>query len=82
MQLRKIERFEHTSGAEYIEKVNVLLGTKKRTYFVETYGCQMNVRDSQTLAGMLERMGYTPAVAREDADAVIFNTCCVREGEV
>ena len=80
MQLRKIERFEHTSGAEYIEKVNVLLGTKKRTYFVETYGCQMNVRDSQTLAGMLERMGYTPAVAREDADAVIFNTCCVREG--
>lgn len=80
MQLRKIERFEHTSGAEYIEKVNVLLGTKKRTYFVETYGCQMNVRDSQTLAGMLERMGYTPAAAREDADAVIFNTCCVREG--
>ena len=80
MQLRKIERFEHTPGAEYIEKVNVLLGTKKRTYFVETYGCQMNVRDSQTLAGMLERMGYTPAAAREDADAVIFNTCCVREG--
>ena len=80
MQLRKIERFEHTSGAEYIEKVNVLLGTKKRTYFVETYGCQMNVRDSQTLAGMLERMGYTPAATREDADAVIFNTCCVREG--
>ena len=40
----------------------------------------MNVRDSQTLAGMLERMGYTPAAAREDADAVIFNTCCVREG--
>lgn len=80
MQLRKIERFEHTSGAEYIEKVNVLLGTKKRTYFVETYGCQMNVRDSQTLAGILERMGYTPAAAREDADAVIFNTCCVREG--
>ena len=80
MQLRKIERFEYTSGAEYIEKVNVLLGTKKRTYFVETYGCQMNVRDSQTLAGILERMGYTPAAAREDADAVIFNTCCVREG--
>jgi len=80
VQLRKIERFEHTPGAEYIEKVNVLLGTKKRTYFVETYGCQMNVRDSQTLAGMLERMGYTPAAAREDADAVIFNTCCVREG--
>ena len=47
---------------------------------METYGCQMNVRDSQTLAGMLERMGYTPAAAREDADAVIFNTCCVREG--
>ncbi len=80
MQLRKIERFENTSGAEYIEKVNILLGTKKRTYFVETYGCQMNVRDSQTLAGMLERMGYTPAALREDADAVIFNTCCVREG--
>lgn len=80
MQLRKIERFENTSGAEYIQKVTLLLGAEKRTYFVETYGCQMNVRDSQTLAGLLESMGYTPARTREEADAVIFNTCCVREG--
>ena len=80
MQLRRIERFENTSGAEYIQKINTLLKQTPRTYFVETYGCQMNVRDSQTLAGLLERMGYTPAQKREEADAVIFNTCCVREG--
>ncbi|MBP5661753.1 MAG: tRNA (N6-isopentenyl adenosine(37)-C2)-methylthiotransferase MiaB [Clostridia bacterium] len=40
----------------------------------------MNVRDSQTIAGLLESMGYTPAANRQSADAVLFNTCCVREG--
>jgi tRNA-2-methylthio-N6-dimethylallyladenosine synthase len=49
-------------------------------YHVITYGCQMNVRDSETLAGLLESMGYQPADRPEDADVVLVNTCTVREG--
>ncbi len=49
-------------------------------YHVITYGCQMNVRDSETLAGLLESMGYRPADRPEDADVVLVNTCTVREG--
>ena len=49
------------------------------TYHVVTYGCQMNAHDSEKLAGMLEEMGMNQAPTREDADFVIFNTCCVRD---
>ncbi len=49
------------------------------SYHVVTYGCQMNAHDSEKIAGMLEEMGMVPAEKREEADFVIFNTCCVRE---
>jgi tRNA-2-methylthio-N6-dimethylallyladenosine synthase len=50
-----------------------------RTYRVRTYGCQMNVHDSERLAGLLEGAGYTPAAEGDDADVVVLNTCAVRE---
>src|SRR6186713_1159800 len=50
-----------------------------RTYEVKTYGCQMNVHDSERLSGLLEEAGYVAAPAGEDADVVVFNTCAVRE---
>ncbi len=50
-----------------------------RTYQVRTYGCQMNVHDSERLAGLLEAAGYQRAVDGADADVVVFNTCAVRE---
>ena len=50
-----------------------------RTYQVRTYGCQMNVHDSERLAGLLEAAGYRRAPAGTDADVVVFNTCAVRE---
>ncbi|MGE5694164.1 MAG: tRNA (N6-isopentenyl adenosine(37)-C2)-methylthiotransferase MiaB [Candidatus Sericytochromatia bacterium] len=50
-----------------------------RTYQVRTYGCQMNVHDSERLAGLLEAAGYVKADADADADVVVFNTCAVRE---
>ena len=77
---RNIISFKNLPEKEYIEKVREFFCDRKHTYFVETYGCQMNVRDSQTLKGFFEEMGYTPAQDRQSADAVIFNTCCVREG--
>src|ERR687890_34182 len=50
-----------------------------RTYQVRTYGCQMNVHDSERLAGLLEAAGYRRAAHGADADVVVFNTCAVRE---
>ncbi len=50
-----------------------------RTYQVRTYGCQMNVHDSERLAGLLEQAGYCRAADGSDADIVVFNTCAVRE---
>lgn len=50
-----------------------------RTYQVRTYGCQMNVHDSERLAGLLEAAGYQRAAEGADADVVVFNTCAVRE---
>ncbi|OBF15704.1 tRNA (N6-isopentenyl adenosine(37)-C2)-methylthiotransferase MiaB [Mycobacterium sp. ACS4331] len=54
-------------------------GAAARTYQVRTYGCQMNVHDSERLAGLLEDAGYTRAPEGSDADIVVFNTCAVRE---
>jgi tRNA-2-methylthio-N6-dimethylallyladenosine synthase len=50
-----------------------------RTYLVETYGCQMNVHDSERIAGLLDEAGHTPVTPGEQADIVVFNTCAVRE---
>ena len=50
-----------------------------RTFQVRTYGCQMNVHDSERLAGLLEAAGYRRAEDGTDADVVVFNTCAVRE---
>ncbi|MCA1830378.1 MAG: tRNA (N6-isopentenyl adenosine(37)-C2)-methylthiotransferase MiaB [Actinobacteria bacterium] len=49
------------------------------TYFIHTYGCQMNEHDSERIAGLLEAEGYARADAPEDADLVLFNTCAIRE---
>ncbi|MBJ7286418.1 MAG: hypothetical protein RJB29_334 [Actinomycetota bacterium] len=49
------------------------------TFVVETYGCQMNVHDSERIAGLLLDAGYTQALANSQPDLVVFNTCAVRE---
>src|SRR6202035_5285980 len=50
-----------------------------RKYLIETYGCQMNVHDSERMAGLLEQAGYEPTDDAADADVVVINTCSVRE---
>ena len=50
-----------------------------RKYLIETYGCQMNVHDSERMAGLLEQAGFEVTDADEDADLVVINTCSVRE---
>ncbi len=51
----------------------------QRTYEVITYGCQMNVHDSERISGLLDEAGYAPAPDGDQADIVVFNTCAVRE---
>jgi tRNA-2-methylthio-N6-dimethylallyladenosine synthase len=51
-------------------------------YKVITYGCQMNVHESEKLAGMLESLDYAPTLKTEEADIIVFNTCSIREGAV
>ncbi len=52
---------------------------KRWTYVIQTLGCQMNVHDSERIAGSLDAAGYIPAPEGSDPDLVVFNTCAVRE---
>jgi tRNA-2-methylthio-N6-dimethylallyladenosine synthase len=49
------------------------------SYYIETWGCQMNEEDSEKLSGMLKTIGYKRTEEKKNADIIIFNTCCVRE---
>lgn len=71
-QLAYIEK-----AKEYVQKLEKQLGHRP-TCCVTTFGCQMNARDSEKLAGILERTGYE-LIEDEDADFVIYNTCTVRD---
>lgn len=63
---------------QYMAAVRDALGQTLK-YHIVTLGCQMNAHDSETIAGMLEKMGFENAASREEADLVLYNTCCVRE---
>ncbi len=64
---------------EFIKKVQEKNAGKPLHYHIVTYGCQMNVHDSEKLSGMLVHMGYEWTDELERADLILFNTCCVRE---
>jgi len=51
----------------------------QKTYYIQTFGCQMNERDTEVLAGMLKKMGYQKSDDLQKSDIILFNTCCVRE---
>lgn len=55
------------------------LADRNMRYTIETYGCQMNVRDSEIIAGMLDAVGMKSTEDRSEADLILFNTCCVRD---
>ena len=54
-------------------------GEKEKKLFIETYGCQMNVADSEVIASVMKIAGYEPTDAIENADAVFLNTCSIRD---
>ena len=51
----------------------------RKKLYIKTYGCQMNVSDSEVVAGILAKDGYTPVDRAEEADLVLLNTCSIRE---
>lgn len=61
-----------------LEESSRHLGDGKK-YFISTYGCQANERDTENLSGLLEAMGYLPADSAEDSDLILLNTCGIRE---
>ena len=63
----------------YIEKVKRINDGKNLKYLILTMGCQLNENDSEKLCGMMEDMGYSKTDDLQEADLVVFNTCCVRE---
>ncbi|MGN1097097.1 MAG: tRNA (N6-isopentenyl adenosine(37)-C2)-methylthiotransferase MiaB, partial [Christensenellales bacterium] len=50
-----------------------------KKYFIHTYGCQMNLHESEKVAGVLGKLGFTASDSEEKADIIVFNTCCIRD---
>lgn len=74
-----MKKEEILNQMEYIEKVNKINAGKVLNYYILTMGCQLNENDSEKLCGMIENMGYSKTEDLNEADLVLFNTCCVRE---
>ena len=53
--------------------------SNQKFYKIVTYGCQMNVHESEKIAGTLTELGYISCEDMEQADIIVFNTCCIRE---
>ena len=63
---------------EYFNMDNIDLFSGKK-YYIRTYGCQMNVHDSEEIKALLESVGYSETEVMEDADLILLNTCAIRE---
>ena len=61
------------------QKQNADSSTRKGSYWITTFGCQMNKADSERMSGILEEMGYLQAKSEFEADLVLYNTCTIRD---
>ena len=75
---RSHDRVNRYDDAYHIPADMIKAGVGKK-YYIQTYGCQANERDSETLSGILESMSYKPAEDIKEADVIILNTCAIRE---
>lgn len=75
---RNKEKVHHYDNAFHIPSEMIGIGKNKK-YFIQTYGCQANERDSETLSGILESMEYMETKDIKEADIILLNTCAIRE---
>jgi len=75
--ITKVSEKEIEKQYEYMKKIKAL--DEKRKYCINTMGCKLNENDSEKIAGMLSEMGYIETKNFEEANIVVFNTCCIRE---
>ena len=73
-----VSQEEMLRQAEFMRLVKSI-AERPHSYHIVSMGCQMNERDSESIAGMLEQMGMVHEPVREKADLILYNTCCVRE---
>ena len=64
---------------DIISKLSHHIKDKGLKYYTQTFGCQMNAHDSEKIQGMLKQIGYIETDKEEEADFILYNTCCVRE---
>ena len=68
-----------TTSKTYPKEQSLRKGKDRGTYWITTFGCQMNKADSERMAGILENIGYKEADSEFDADLVLYNTCTIRD---
>ncbi len=82
MHLPNLKEAKIRSNKEVLYKTSPNLKSdlfKNQKYFLKTYGCQMNVHDSEEIKGILENLGFRETLILEEADIVVLNTCAIRE---
>lgn len=84
--LPDIKEARRRNNTEKIERISFNIDNKykkigeNKKYFIRTHGCQANFRDSESIAGLLDNLGFTSSDDEKDADLFLINTCAVREG--
>lgn len=82
MHLPNLKEAKIRSDKEVLYKKSLNLKSdlfKNKKYFLKTYGCQMNVHDSEEIKGILENLGFQETFVLEESDIVVLNTCAIRE---
>ena len=73
------EKEEVKLQKNYIKKIKEINENKNLKYYILTMGCSLNENDSEKISGMLEEMNYSKTENFEEANFIVFNTCCIRE---
>ncbi len=76
---KRMTRNQQAEVSEFLMTPEMAVLGKGKTFAIRTYGCQANVRDSETLSGLLKSMSFTEAEEEKDADVILFNTCAIRK---
>ncbi len=75
-----VEKFDGLKNqSEFVNYFRNINSINSKKYLIDTWGCQMNEHDSETLAGMFDLMGFIKTDDKENADVILYNTCAVRE---